>query len=77
MKASAPVLVRLIDGQLVQSDAEAWRRETLARHVLALPSLLDRQEWLATFERKHGAGETATLKAAMTAIHQAGKPCLP
>lgn len=55
-------LVELIDGQLVMSDAEQWRDECLARWVLALPTKSKRIEWLADFEKKHGAAEAAKLR---------------
>lgn len=64
-------LVQLIDGRFVHSDAEEWRSETLARHVLALRTLADRRAWLADFERRHGAAETAHLRDAMQQVHAA------
>ena len=60
--------VTLIDGQIVTSDADAWRDECLARHLLRLP-LPERRAWLADFEVKHGAGDTGRLKATMQALH--------
>jgi len=61
--------VELVDGRVVTRDAEEWRNECMARHVLAMP-LEDRREWLAEFEKKHGPEETAHLKSAMTAVHE-------
>lgn len=61
--------VELVDGRVVTRDAEEWRNECLARHVLSLP-LHIRRDWLADFEKKHGAKETAHLKAAITAVHE-------
>ena len=67
-------LVQLIDGRFVQSDAETWRSECLARHVLALRTLAERRAWLADFERRHGAAEAAHLRDAMQQVHAARKP---
>ena len=64
-------LVQLINGEIVQSDAEAWRAECLARHVLALPTLAARRDWLADFEKRHGAEDTERLKYQM--LQQKGK----
>lgn len=58
-------LVQLINGEFVQSDAKEWAAECLARHVLALPTLAERREWLADFEKRHGAGDTEKLKYQM------------
>jgi hypothetical protein len=63
-------LVELVDGQIVTRDAEQWRSECLARHVLQLPSRPARQEWLADFEKKHGSADTERLRETMTALHQ-------
>lgn len=65
-------LVTLIDGQIVTSDADAWRDECLARHLLRLP-LPERRAWLADFEVKHGAADAEMLKATMTALHEKGR----
>ncbi len=70
--ASEPVIVQLIDGRLVESSAEEWRTETLARHILRKP-LPERQAWLADHEAKHGKADTQVLKDAMTAIFEARK----
>jgi hypothetical protein len=61
-------LIQLINGRMVESDADKWRNECLARHVLSKP-LDDRRLWLADFEKKHGQAEADKLKAAMTAIY--------
>ena len=57
--------VQLIDGKVVMSDAAKWRDECLARHVLNLPTLAQRQAWLADFEKRHGAADTEALKYRM------------
>lgn len=64
-------LVQLIDGRMVQSDAEEWRNECLARHVLALPTLDERRAWLADFEHRHGKAEADRLRDKMTELHAA------
>ena len=64
-------LVQLIDGQYVQSDADAWRWETLGRHVLRLETRAIRQEWLADFERIHGKRDADKLREKMMQIHDA------
>ena len=58
-------LVQLINGEFVQSDAEAWRAECLARFVLDLPTLGERRAFLADFEKRHGAEDTERLKYQM------------
>ena len=67
---TGPVLVELIDGRMVSRCAEEWRHECLARHVIGLPNLAARREWLVDFEKKHDAAQTEALKATMTALHQ-------
>lgn len=62
--------VTLVDGQVVTSDAEEWRHETLARHVLSLPSLGARREWLADFEKKHGVDDSVRLMETMQHLHE-------
>ena len=61
-------LVELVDGRVVTRDAEDWRDECLARHVLRLPSLDARREWLADFQKRHGEAEADRLRALMTAL---------
>jgi cytochrome c556 len=65
-------LITLVDGQVVASDAEEWRHETLARHVLAKP-LDARREWLSEFEKRHGAHDAEQLRATMKALHEKAK----
>ncbi len=62
-------LVTLIDGQVVASDAEAWRDECLARYALGLGA--ERQAWFAEFELRHGQAEADRLRAGMTALREA------
>lgn len=65
---TGPTYVELVDGQIVTRDAEEWRHETLARHVLQLPSLNARREWLADYEKLHGKAATVKLQDTMTAV---------
>lgn len=62
-------MVTLVDGQIVTSDAEAWRHETLARHVLALPTLDSRRAWLADFTKQHGEDDAQKLMDTMQLLH--------
>lgn len=39
-------MVALVDGTEVDSASEAWRFECECRHILNLPTLLARREWL-------------------------------
>lgn len=72
-RTGGAVMVELIDGRIVASNAEEWRDETLARHVLALPSLELRREWLADFEKRHGKPDATALMEAMQRVHAAKK----
>jgi hypothetical protein len=67
---STHILVEIVNDQVVTRDAAEWRHECLARFVLELPSLAARREWLADFERKHGAADINALRDTMTALHQ-------
>lgn len=61
------MLVELVDGQVVAYDAEEWRHECLARHVLDKP-LLERREWLADFAKRHGTASATRLMDTMAAV---------
>ena len=65
--------VTLVDGRVVPSDAEAWRHECLARHVLRLPGRAARMEWLDGFEKRHGGAVAERLKTTMLALHEKGR----
>lgn len=65
---TGPTYVELVNGDIVASDAEEWRHECLARHVLNLPSLQERREWLADFGKRHGEAELTRLQDTMTAL---------
>lgn len=48
------MLVTLIDGRQVDSYSEAWRAECEARHVLSIPNILARREYLAAISKRRG-----------------------
>lgn len=56
---------RLIDGTEVRTDSEAWRHETEARAIAALPSLAQRRAWLDDIERKRGKAAAHRLRTTM------------
>lgn len=62
-------LVELVDGRVVTRDAEEWRAECMARHVLALPTLALRRAWIADFEKRHGPLDVANLMETMQLLH--------
>lgn len=66
-------LVELHDGRVVVSDAEAWRMETLARHVMNLATWEAETEWLADFHRRHGPTETDRLRDQIDSMRPAQK----
>lgn len=65
---TTPVYVELVSGQIVTRNAEEWRHECLARHVLELPSKAARVEWLEKFTKVHGEAATQALRDTMTAL---------
>jgi len=46
--------VTLHTGAVVCSSCEAWRHETEARAIMALPSTRERRAWLDGIEHKRG-----------------------
>lgn len=46
--------VTLIDGRQVDSYSEDWRAECEARHVLSIPNILARREYLAAITKRRG-----------------------
>lgn len=68
-RTASAVMVELVDGRVVTRDAAEWRNECLARHALSLPSLAARREWLADFEKLHGAADAEALRNTMQALH--------
>lgn len=57
--------VTLIDGTVVDSTSEAWRHETEARAIAALPTLAERRAWLEAIEHKRGKAEADRLRDTM------------
>ena len=47
-------MVTLIDGRQVSSYSEDWRAECEARHVLTMPTVLARREYLAAITKRRG-----------------------
>jgi hypothetical protein len=46
--------VALIDGSVVSNYSPEWRIECEARHVLAMPSIERRREYLAAIRKRRG-----------------------
>lgn len=46
--------VKLIDGRVVDSWSDEWRLECEARHVLAMPSVQARRDYLAGIQQRRG-----------------------
>jgi len=66
-------LVELVNGEIVTRDAEEWRAECLARHVLQLPSKAARVEWLLEYGNRHGEAARLELQDVMTAVWNKGR----
>ena len=66
-------LVELVNGEIVTRDAEEWRAECLARHVLQLPSKAARVEWLVEYEKRHGEAARVELQDVMRAVWNKGR----
>ena len=60
--------VELLDGEIVTRDAEEWRREFLALHVLTLPTFVERREWLNKYQKLHGPADLDALKVTIRAL---------
>ena len=60
--------VEMIDCQIVTRDAEEWRREFMARHVLELPTFVERREWLNKYQKLHGPADLDALKVTIRAV---------
>ena len=56
------------DGEIVTRDAEEWRREFLARHVVELPTFVERREWLNKYQKLHGPADLDALKVTIRAV---------
>lgn len=67
--------VELIGGEIVTRDAEEWRHETEARHLLALKPRSAVLAELAEIEKRRGKAATDRLRATMNQIaHKGRKP---
>ena len=64
---------RLIDGTEVSSDAEAWRHQCEADHILNLPTLGTRREWLEKIERRRGKASADQLRQTIQALWESNK----
>lgn len=60
--------VTLIDGSQVSNYSEAWRCECEARHVLTMPTVLARREYLAAIRKRRGDVAGAQLEALVRAV---------
>lgn len=58
-------------GETVASDSEAWRHETEAKFVLAMPTLDKRRAYLSAVEKRRGTGERERLQNTMLGIRNA------
>jgi hypothetical protein len=66
----APTLVTLVNGELVQSDAEEWRHECEAKGLLRYPPLA-RAQMLRGIADKRGAEAAGQLVETMRALLEA------
>ena len=60
--------VTLIDGREVDSSSEAWRQECEARHILAMPSIHARRDYLASVLQRRGVKHHAALADLVRAV---------
>lgn len=67
------MIVTLIDGTQADSASEAWRHESEARAIAALPTLADRRAWLEAVEKRRGKDEADRLRGTMKALWEAGR----
>jgi hypothetical protein len=61
----------LHDGRMVDSSSVDWYRESLATTVLDLPTLAERQTFLATYEKNKGAEAAERLRDVMQGVFNA------
>jgi len=66
-------VVTLHDGRVVCSYCEDFKQECLARHVLALPTIQERRQFLADWERKHGNEAGLALGDLVRSVWKAGR----
>ncbi|MEY4416009.1 MAG: Bordetella phage vB BbrM [Pseudomonadota bacterium] len=69
--------VTLIDGAVVDSASEAWRHESEARAIAALPTLAQRREWLEALEKRRGKPAADALRRTMGLLWEASRRPLP
>lgn len=60
--------VTLIDGREVDSASEPWRQECEARHILAMPSIQARRDYLASIKQRRGDKHHAALAELVRAV---------
>lgn len=63
-----PTYVELVGGEIVTRDAEAWRHECEARHLLSIKPRSAVQAELAEIEKRRGKAATDRLRATMNEI---------
>lgn len=61
-------IVTLIDGTTVPSDSEAWRAECEARHILTMPTIQARRDYLADIQKRRGDAAYAALADLVRAV---------
>lgn len=65
--------VTLIDGSEVDSASEAWRAECEARHVLAMPAVEARREYLTGIQKRRGQAAYQALADLVREVWRVGK----
>lgn len=61
-------IVTLIDGREVDSASEPWRAECEARHILSMPSIQARRDYLAGVLQRRGDKHHAVLADLVLAV---------
>lgn len=61
-------MVTLIDGSQASNYSEDWRSECEARHVLTMPTVLARREYLAAIRKRRGDEAGAKLETLVRAV---------
>lgn len=61
---------RLISGDIVASDSDEWRRETLARHILSLP-FAERRPWIEDHAKRASKEAAEMLRQDVKRMHGA------
>lgn len=59
---------KLLDGTEVASDSEAWRHETEARQIAAMPTVGRRRAHLAGVAEKRGDAEADRLRGTIAQL---------